>query len=70
MISTLSTLIKVSLSVMSEMERLTSNTSLLLKPSIITWPSLDVVKIGHLNIRFYYAKVEDIAADVNVSHAA
>ena len=53
--------IKVSAAVVSEMERLTSDRPLPPQPvpQVVTLPSTDWIKIGHLNVRFYRAKLAD-----------
>ena len=54
--------IKVSSSVVTEMEPLTSNKLLSTSPvpQLAMLPSVNWIKIGHLNVRSYLAKLEDI----------
>ena len=63
--------IKVSASVVSEMERLTSNKLLppLPVPQVVTLPRADWTKIGHLNVRSYLSKLDDIVGDESIAHA-
>ena len=62
--------IKVNSSVISEMERLVTENLLpsLPAPHIVTLPSSGIVKIGHLNVRSYHAKLEDIMNDTCIAH--
>ena len=62
--------IKVSAAVVSEMERLTSDRLLPPQPvpQVVTLPSTDWIKIGHLNVRSYRAKLEDVADDKCIAH--
>ena len=63
--------IKVSASVISEMERLTSDRLLPPEktPQVVTLPRADWIKIGHLNVRSYFSKLEDITVDLSIAHA-
>ena len=58
--------IKVSASVISEMERLTSDRLLPPEktPQVVTLPRADWIKIGHLNVRSYFSKLEDITIGI------
>ena len=64
------TSIKVSAAVVAEMERLAANC---LPPEpvpqVVALPKQNWIKIGHLNIRSYLAKQEDIKCDLPMSHA-
>lgn len=62
--------IKVSTAFIAEMERL-SNRYLPSEPlpQVVTLPTREWVKIGHLNVHSYMAKQEDILKDQPMSHA-
>ena len=62
--------IKVSSSVVTEMERLTSNKLLSTSPvpQLAMLLSVNWIKIGHLNVRSYLAKLEDIVNDQIIAH--
>ena len=62
--------IKVSAAVVSEMERLTSDRLLPPQPvpQVVTLPSTDWIKIGHLNVRSYLSKLDDVRGDESIAH--
>ena len=62
--------IKVSASVVSEMERLTSKKLLppLPVPHVVALPKTDRIKVGHLNVRSYISKLEDVTSDKCIAH--
>ena len=62
--------IKVSASVVFEMQRLTSDHLLpsLSVPQVVSLPTTYWVKIGHLNVRSYLAKLDDITSDESIAH--
>ena len=57
--------IKVSSSVASEMERLLTYNVLPSQPvpNVVALPNTSIIKIGHLNVRSYQVKLEDISND-------
>lgn len=65
------TSIKVSATVVSEMERLTSERLLPPQPvpQVVSLPRAGRVKIGHLNVRSYLSKLEDVTHDLAIAHA-
>ena len=62
--------INVSAAVVSEMERLTSDRLLPPQPvpQVVTLPSTDWIKIGHLNVRSYLSKLDDVRGDESIAH--
>ena len=62
--------IKVSSSVLTEMERLTSDKLLPPQPppQVMSLPSGGFFKVGQLNVRSYLAKLEDVTIDQSVAH--
>ena len=62
--------IKVSSSVVSEMERLTSEKLLPSPtvPQVISLSSRDWLKVGQLNVHSYLSKVEDVTSDQAIAH--
>ena len=63
--------IKVSTAVVAEMERLTSDILLPPQPvpQVMALTSTEWIKIEHLNVRSYRAKLEDVAEDKCIAHA-
>lgn len=63
------TSINVSTSVVAEMERLASyGLPPELVPQVVALPRHKRIKIGHLNVRSYMAKQEDIKCDLTMNH--
>ena len=62
--------IKVNSSVVSEMERLTSEKLLPAPPvpQVISLSSRDWLKVGQLNVHSYLSKVEDVTSDQAIAH--
>ena len=65
------TSIKVSAPVVAEMERLATNCLPSEPiPQVVSLLKHDWIKIGHLNVRSYMAKQEDVKCDLTMSHVA
>ena len=62
--------IKVSSSVVSEMERLVTYNVLPPQPvpNVVALPNTSIIKVGHLNVRSYRAKLEDISNDTCIAN--
>ena len=62
--------IKVSESVLSEMERLTSDKLLPPQPvpAVVALSTANWIKIGHLNVHSYLSKLDDITDDTSIAH--
>ena len=63
--------IKVSKSVVSEMEKLNSEKILPPQqvPQVVTLPRAGWIKIGNLNVRGYASKQKDVASDTSIAHS-